>query len=152
MDITVITGALTSIKTILDISKTLQDQKIVSAINSAVADVQVKLIEAQQQIMAVQDENRSLKETLAEVHDHKSLEALVSFHDAAYWKKREDGKEDGPYCPSCWDLNRKLVVPAISDSNGRVALLFCSHHSAPRRFSVPVHLVRHLNPRNRSDD
>jgi hypothetical protein len=151
VDITVITGALTSIKTILDISKTLQDQKIVSAINSAVADVQVKLIEAQQQIMAVQDENRTLKDKLAELQDNKALEAMVTFHDAAYWKKREDGKEDGPYCPSCWDLSRKLVVPAVSDSDGRRAILFCPHHNAPRRFTVPIHLVQHLNPRSSSE-
>ena len=44
MDFMLISSALTSIKTILDISKTLEDQKVVSAINSAVADVQVKLI------------------------------------------------------------------------------------------------------------
>ena len=148
MDITGIAGALTGIKTILDLGKTLEDQKVVSAINSAVAEVQVKLILAQQQIIEVLDENRILKERLAELQDGQALEGAVSFHDGAYWKRRDDDKEDGSYCPSCWDRDRKLVLPNVSEFHGTVASVYCMHHGKDfRYFTVPVRLVHHLNPK-----
>jgi hypothetical protein len=146
MDPTAILGALSGIKTILDLGKTLEDQKVVSAINSAVADVQVKLILAQQQIIEVLDENRRLKEQLAELQSARNLADAVSFHDGAYWRKREDSKEDGPFCPSCWELNSKLVQPEVSSSDGRMVSLYCTHHKETRYFTVPHHLVEHLNP------
>lgn len=146
MDFTLITGALTGMKTIMDISKTLDDQKTISAINSAVAEVQIKLIQTQQQILEVQDENRALKEELSRLKEGKALEANVAFHDGAYWNKREDGKEDGPFCPSCWGLEKKLVLPSVSEVHNNMASLYCIHHGKdPRYFSVPVHLVHHLN-------
>lgn len=145
MDLTLFGGALTSIKTILDISKTLQDQKTISAINSAVADVQVKLINAQQQVLEIQEENRTLKQRLQESETAKVLETQVAFHDGAYWKKKEDGKEEGPFCPSCWDLNRKLVWPSVAEIYAASVSLFCTHHGKePRFFNVPRNLAKHL--------
>jgi len=145
MDLISISTAFTSVKTLLEITKTLQDQKVISAINSAVADIQVKLIEAQQQILSVQDENSRLRGELTLLRKQAELEETVSFHDGAYWKKVLGDKEEGPFCPSCWDLNRKLVYPSVAEFYATSASLFCSHHGKDSRyFSVPRHLAEHL--------
>lgn len=146
MDPMALVGAFTGIKTILDISKTLEDQKVVSAINSAVADVNVKLILTQQQIMQVQEENAHLKEEFRLLRDAKALEDSVVFHDGAYWRKKGNGTEDGPFCPSCWGLDKKLVLPSINcwGEGGEGTSLVCFHHGAARYFDVPTRLAQHL--------
>ena len=139
-----IVGAFSGIKTILDIGKTLEDQKVVSAINSAVADVQVKLILTQQQIMEVQEENRVLKETIHQMEKRQEEETKVSHHDGAIWKRISDTQEDGPFCPSCWALEKKLVPPTVWDSSASLLGLTCVHHKQAIHFNVPGHLAKHL--------
>ena len=144
MDITAITGAITAARHILDIGKNIEDQKIASAINSAVLEIQGKLLEAHQLIAEVQDENRNLKDEIRELKARQSLEANVSFDHGAYWYKNQDGKVTGPYCPSCWDLERKLVLPMVHDGSVDPMTLVCIHHKNPLYFDVPRRLALHL--------
>src|SRR5437870_5054996 len=116
MDITAISGAITAIRHILDIGKNIEDQRIAGAITSAVIEVQGKLLEAQQLVGEVQDENRRLKDEIRDLKAQQDLESSVAFHDGAYWRTRK-GQEEGPFCPSCWGVNKKLVVLTVWDSS-----------------------------------
>ena len=100
MDLTSITGALAGIKTILDIGKTVGDPKIQVEINVAVSNIQVKLIEAPQQIIDVQEENRGLRERLRGIEDEKTFRDGLIFGD-------------GVYCSACLDIDGKKVRPSI---------------------------------------
>jgi hypothetical protein len=144
MDISYISAALAGMTQVLNIGKTIEDQKVVTAINSAVVEITSKLIEAQRQIVAVQEENQRLREQLRALQDVNRLESLVSFHHGAYWTKREDGSEEGPFCPSCWGLEKKLVYPSVSNSNVDPMELVCTLHEKSKRFRVPTKLAIHL--------
>ena len=145
MDMMLIGGALAGIKNVLDIGRNIEDQKIVAAINSAVVDIQIKLIEAQSQILEVQEENRTLKEEVGTLQEQLKIEHEVVSHDGAYWKKLIGGTEDGPFCPRCWGLNKKLVYPShVAEKNNGCSELICNEHTKPHEFHVPTPLVKRL--------
>jgi hypothetical protein len=140
-------GALSSLNQLTTISKALSDQKVAAAINSAVADIQSKLIQTQQQIMQVQADNEKLQQEIKAMKAQQELDGRVRFHDGAYWKKNDDATEDGPFCPSCWGLDKKLVLPSVDEVYSSSTSLRCTHHGRePVYFSVPNNLAKHLNP------
>ena len=144
MDVSYISAALAGLTQMLNIGKTIEDQKVATAINSAVVDITSKLIQAQQQIVEVQEENQRLREELRALQDANTLESLVSFHHGAFWKQRADGSEEGPFCPNCWGLEKKLVYPSVNDSTVDPMRLVCTDHKPARYFSVPRQLAIHL--------
>lgn len=60
-------------------------------------DLYRRMLELQTQVMALFEENRSLKEQLA-------TRAQLTFKKNAYWMN-----DDGPFCSRCWDTEGKLV-------------------------------------------
>jgi len=60
-------------------------------------DLYRRMLELQTQVMALFEENRSLKEQLA-------TRAQLKFKKNAYWMN-----DDGPFCSRCWDAESKLV-------------------------------------------
>jgi hypothetical protein len=61
-DLATINAALTSAKVILDLARNANDAQLAMKISTEVANVQGKLIDVQQQALALQDENQSLRE------------------------------------------------------------------------------------------
>jgi hypothetical protein len=134
MDISYISAALAGINHVLTIGKTITDQKVATEINSALVDITSKLIQAQQQTMEVQAENYKLIEEIKDLKAKEDFQSRVTLHDGAYWKRREDGTEEGPFCPSCWGLDKKLVLPFWHQRDGEGYVdLMCSHHGKVRR-------------------
>lgn len=66
-----------------------------------ILEVQEKLLEMQSKIQDLEKENSELKEKL------KIKENLI-YRNNVYWINNKD-KEDGPFCPRCWDADKKLV-------------------------------------------
>jgi hypothetical protein len=87
-----IVAALGSAKTILDLLKNANDAQLAIRISTEVANVQGQLIDVQQQALALQTENQSLR---AEIEKSK----VYVQHHSVIWKVRPDGSEDGPFCP-----------------------------------------------------
>jgi len=90
---TALSGALTSLKTIIEIAKSVNNQQL----NAAVLDVQGKLIEVQQQSLTLQQENQSLRDELQGIKDTRDTASKLRFDGKVYWK--EDDPEF-PFCPS----------------------------------------------------
>lgn len=65
------------------------------------------------------EDNRALKEQL------KNKEQLV--HDGErYWMNR-DGKREGPFCSTCWDIDGKLVRMRTWRDDGGALYYLCDY-------------------------
>jgi len=60
-------------------------------------------------------------------------------HDGAVWKVLDDEKEEGPYCPVCYEKTNHFIQPSRGAlNNGKVAF-FCGEHGKTEFvFRVPV--------------
>ena len=93
-DPTSITAALGSAKTILDLLKNANDAQLAIKISGEVANVQGKLIDVQQQVLAIQEDNQQLRAEIETFRSHVH-------HHSVIWRVRPDGTQDGPFCPVC---------------------------------------------------
>lgn len=73
-----ITAALGSAKAILELVKSAKDAKLAIGITSEVANVQGRLIDVQQQALALQNENQELRDEVRRMK--RTIEAEASFH------------------------------------------------------------------------
>jgi hypothetical protein len=126
-DMTAIAGALTSIQTVLALLKNANDGHLAMQISAEIANVQSKLIDVQQQALTLLDSNQKLR---AELDKYKT----VSQHHSVIWRKRDDGSEDGPFCPVCSGEGRemRLILRAHGNQEGDVWRLHCAkNHASP---------------------
>jgi hypothetical protein len=100
-DLASISAALTSVKTMWDLARNLQDTHVAMQISSELGNIQGRLIDVQQQALAVQEENQRLR---SELDNYKSLKQ----HHSVIWRELPDGKEDGPFCPICIAQKREM--------------------------------------------
>jgi hypothetical protein len=54
-------------------------------------------------------ENARLWEELLALRELTRGEAAMVHRHSVYWKQIDGGGEEGPFCPTCWDGERKLV-------------------------------------------
>jgi hypothetical protein len=149
MDISTIGAALGSVKTIFDLMKTTNDLQLAVKVNSEVANIQGQLITLQQLTLGLQDENQKLKAEIA-------LAKAYTYHHSVSWKKLEDGKEDGPFCPTCLGDGKemRLQLRPHVDQSGDYLFVWCPKlHIDPRgkqqtwtpkeesRYKIPRDLV-----------
>ena len=67
-----------------------------------------QLLDAQREMLDMQAEINTLHGKLLELEREKRDTEDLYFKDQAYWRKR-DGIEDGPFCPRCFDADRKII-------------------------------------------
>ena len=71
-----------------------------------------KLADLKDVCYELRDENRALKERLAEKTAHRFV-----FENNMYWDLKPDGVREGPYCTSCWDNCGKAIRMHKSRTN-----------------------------------
>jgi hypothetical protein len=56
-------------------------------------------------------ENQQLKTEIADLTKRPDIAAKLRhvFASGSYYLKQDDGKEDGPFCTVCWDVDGRLV-------------------------------------------
>lgn len=115
MDITTISSAYTSLKTIKEIGSSLLDAKIDAEAKARVAEVIEKLGRVQEalffireELIRVQDENQVLKRQIADLEKKLEQRGNVTYEKPSYWII-EGEKRDGPFCQRCYDVDNNLV-------------------------------------------
>jgi hypothetical protein len=97
--------------------------------NAALAE---KLIDAYRDIVELDDTNRQLKRenvelqtTIAELKRRPEIAEKLRFDGMTngYYKKLDDGKEEGPFCRVCWDVDGRLV--RLADTSLGSRCLYC---------------------------
>lgn len=121
-----ISAALTSAKVILDLTKSANDAQLAMKISVEIANLQGRLIDVQQQTLALQAENQDLRDEVRKFKQALEEEQSFDYRYGMYWKTRsgppkddfdEKGNEivtseilwEGPFCPICKDVNGKAV-------------------------------------------
>ncbi len=77
--------------------------------NAAMATVKMEMAHLAEENGRLREENLKLREA-AQLRD-----SMVP-RDNVCWRQLPSGEEEGPYCPSCWDGERKPVRLADEDS------------------------------------
>jgi len=99
-----VTGALAAVRTISEIAKNINSAEL----NQKVIDLQNSILELQQQLFEFQTQNLTLKAEKRELLETIEREHQLIFKHEVYWKKLDESY-DGPYCPTCWDADHKLI-------------------------------------------
>ncbi|ADG92408.1 conserved hypothetical protein [Arcobacter nitrofigilis DSM 7299] len=110
-DLTTIGVALSSLKTSMDIAKALKnstvslseaEQKLkVAELISSLADLKTELADVKINLIDKDDEIKKLKEELKD-------KDIRIFDGDVYWKE-VNGNKEGPYCPTCLDVEKLSV-------------------------------------------
>jgi len=128
MDITGISAALGSLKTVYDLLKNANDAQLAMKISAEVANVQGRLLDVQQQTLAIQEDNQALR---SELDKFKTF----THHHSVMWRICPDGTEDGPFCPACnaGHLDMRLTPVPQANQSRDYWLLWCPKgHVDPR--------------------
>lgn len=78
-------------------------------------DLLEKMADLRDEIFSLREENRELKEKLSFRDDYNMV-----FEGTCYWNVKDGETKDGPFCPTCWDKDRK----AIRMHSGRIGTLY----------------------------
>ncbi len=80
--------------------------KVADTLNNL--DLYKKLTELQTRTMEVEEENRALKDQIAQLTKELATNESLKHDGERYWREK-DGQRDGPFCAVCWDIDKKLV-------------------------------------------
>jgi hypothetical protein len=121
MDIVTISGAITGLKTITEIAKSISGfskeyeikEKTMQLITE-IMGVQSQMLELQRQYQELLDENKSLKEKIGTMEDWEEEKKKYAFYRSrsggCIIKVKEDYKKDEgkkAFCPTCFEKNIK---------------------------------------------
>lgn len=81
--------------------------KIINTIKDS--DLKIKISALVDENLALKNENFELKKKFDRMSEMKKLESELIFKDNLYYRKKEDGAEDGPFCSKCWDDEKKMI-------------------------------------------
>jgi len=127
-------GAMTTVGNIRDGMKVALD--LAQAANRA--EDYAKLIDTQQQVMAVLEENRSLRDRVRDLEAELELESKLVRVKDRYFVREDDGSQTGPICPHCYMAER--IVALLNDPGQSCPR--CKEHYAPIR--MPAAGIRRL--------
>jgi len=68
-----------------------------------------KLIEIQEKVIEVMDRDLELKEENLRLKNEIATRKDLYFQNDVYWMKSDQPGEKGPYCPKCYDVDKKIV-------------------------------------------
>jgi len=148
-----VSAALAGLKTASDLTTRLReaigsrelklDEAIarIIEIQCHISDTHTSLNAVQEQIHAKNIEIFELQQQNTKLNEKLAKKALGRKHDNAVWKVLEDGTEDGPYCPNCFETNGNFIQPRRGVANDEWALFNCNEHGgATFSFKVPPRL------------
>ena len=68
-----------------------------------------KIVDLQGELLKLSEDNLKLAERARTLEEQLRNRATLKRKGIAYFRTREDGGEDGPFCLICWDVGGKLV-------------------------------------------
>lgn len=83
-------------------------------------------------------ENVDLRDKLAALEASRSMRDEMVFKNEAYWRVRVGQPDEGPFCPKCYDGDKKLA--RMTDrGNGFTCCVVCKHcYGKQKPFGPPV--------------
>ena len=116
------------IDTTKELAKLAQQIGNIEVYNQVIA-LQGQVMELMSDNMQVKDDLRLAQEELRRLRDNSELSKNLT-HDGERYSLIKDGRKDGPFCGTCWDVDSKLVrMRHYQSSHGGLGYLcdFCYH-------------------------
>lgn len=67
------------------------------------------ILSLQVEIQRQFEENVGLRQQVVELKEELRVKDSLRFDNGEYYLRKEGSSEDGPFCSTCWDVDRKLV-------------------------------------------
>lgn len=68
-----------------------------------------KIVDLRDDIFTLREENLGLRERIRELEATEEIEDDLVKEGNFYYREHENGDRSGPYCPVCWDADRRLI-------------------------------------------
>lgn len=123
---------MSAIKDIYDVIKDLKnlaDEYQNHEMAEKVIEIQNSYFNYREEIQKLKDENRSLKDIIARMHNNEELEKDLELTEQGFYIRLSE-KEQGKnimYCPACWQNEHKLM-PLVSPQGYRYRCSNCNAH------------------------
>jgi hypothetical protein len=72
-------------------------------------DLKMKAVELAQQVTELAQENMDLRQQLRTIQDSQKIRDDLIVLNHAYYRKLDSGRQDGPFCTRCFDVEGLLV-------------------------------------------
>jgi hypothetical protein len=135
--VTSVRAARDAAKLLLDVNKQFSEAQLrlkIAEVVGLFSDATDKVVDLKSQVSDLETEISSLKERLKQ-RDEMKLESGV------YWRKKEDGANEGPFCPKCW-IDKQKVAPMVPDSiDKNNKCVSCGRADAPAKMAVSAPFV-----------
>jgi hypothetical protein len=112
MDVATISGALTSLRAVMDISKGMLNLHNVAEVQGKVIELQAAILDAQGKVQDARDDVDTLKRKLddalsdlAALQSHKTFVVTLSRAGGAYLAPNDPD----PFCPCCIEVSTKAI-------------------------------------------
>ena len=99
--ISIITSALSTVKSLMDINKKINNAKFASLLS----DLSIELAEVKSQLASMIIENTNLKNELLKIQNKEMDSTEMKFENGFYYSK----SGDGPFCTACWDVKKDKI-------------------------------------------
>jgi hypothetical protein len=148
-----ITAGLAATKAALDVTKIVMDKlnrpqvdvhdvrMQIQEMLIHVVNAQIALGDAQSSLHSAEESNRELRAEIVALKDAQAVRESLIFGDEVYLRRKADGTLEGPFCPACWDIDRKLVrlkLDYIGNYAGSVQGISC------RKYDCIVHKISYF--------
>jgi hypothetical protein len=98
---------LATAKKLHEVAKKVQDAEA----RSLIGDLTLQLAGLKMQLAEVQDENTRLRCQLSARSNTEALRSNLKLRGKVYYfQEAVQGRENGPYCPRCFDVDERLVL------------------------------------------
>ncbi len=112
----------------------IENAKDLAELIKKAGDVELyrRIVELEGEVIELTHENRSIKEELRQRGEQGEIQRSLEHDGEKYWRNH-DGKKDGPFCATCWDVDSKLVrMRSYHDVRDRLRHVceYCRHRSS----------------------
>lgn len=141
-----VTAGIAAVKASLELAKLLSDKLDrpdidVADVRAKVHEMLIHMVNAQ---VALGDANAEISDLRGRLQDRQreaAIEASLEFGEDLYWRRTADHGFDGPYCPTCWDDDRKLIhLKFVAEGS------FPMREGRRRRYDCVLHKTEYFVP------
>jgi hypothetical protein len=75
----------------------------------SVGELRKRLAEAEAAHTRLTEENAKLRDELANLQKQIQTKPEMHYQDNVYWRRIIENRTEGPFCPKCFDGNRKTI-------------------------------------------
>jgi len=124
VDVATITSTISGVVSLLKDAVPLAMKAGNRELNEKLADLQTRILDIQTQLIELTNENQDLRKRASDLEQAAEIGKGLKYEESVYWLPKDEGRE-GPYCPNCWDANRKLIRLTPGETKGTFSCGVC---------------------------